>query len=347
MKKALASLVLALGVAAFQSAAQEAVFAQLSGKVEYQEPGAEWKAAKIGEKVKASTVVSTGFKSSAVLKIGQSSITLKPVTRLTLLELIKTAGGTQTELYLLSGRVRADVPPRAGQTTDFTVSSPTATASVRGTGFYFDGVNLLVDRGTVQLSTPTSQYRMVSVGEFSNVTKGNTVMPPIAVILPSTEAKAASDTEQSADSGDAELSTEVVEASEGTYSTVDGEAVATGESKGVESQPEDSEPAVEMTPDTATGTTDLAVGPNDSTLAEADSSPDGAAATASPVTAAAARPGPGGGANSSFGGGGIGSLILASAQQVVVFAHIQTMSIKMERPVLASIQSYEIHLTLK
>lgn len=185
---------LILAALAFSAIAQEAVFSEVNGKVEFQAPGANWKPAKVGDRVKKGAMISTGFKSSAVLKIGKTSISLKPITRLSLDELIKTEGGTQTQLYLLAGRVHADVPPQAGQTTEFNVTSPTATASVRGTAFLFDGSNLLVDRGTVQLKTPTSQFRLVSKGEFSYVVKGSaSVAPPTAVVVEETATSEGSD----------------------------------------------------------------------------------------------------------------------------------------------------------
>jgi hypothetical protein len=52
-------------------------------------------------------------------------------------------------LYLETGRVRAEVNPPASGKTDFSVRTPTVTASVRGTAFAFDGVNLNVDKGDV------------------------------------------------------------------------------------------------------------------------------------------------------------------------------------------------------
>jgi hypothetical protein len=168
---------------AFAAIGEDAVFAELTGKVEYQAPGGAWKPAKVGDRIGVGVLVSTGFKSTALLKLGATTITVKPVTRLTLQELIKTEGGTQTKLYLLSGRVKADVPPQPGQTTDFKITSPTATASVRGTSFEFDGFNLIVDRGSVQLMTPAQQYRYVSAGEFSTLSRTGVVLPPATVTV--------------------------------------------------------------------------------------------------------------------------------------------------------------------
>ncbi|MFA6505170.1 MAG: FecR family protein [Treponemataceae bacterium] len=178
--------------------AQEAVFSDISGKVEYQKVGADWRPAKSGVKIGKGTIVSTGFKSTAALKLDDTTISLKPLTRLTLEALVKTQGGTQTQLYLLAGRVKADVPPQAGRTTDFRVKSPTATASVRGTGFEFDGINLIVDRGSVELKTPTGQYRMIAAGEFSYIVRGGAVALPAAVVLESGLDRVADLIEQSA-----------------------------------------------------------------------------------------------------------------------------------------------------
>jgi len=178
---ALACLASTAVLVAEEAAAAKVVFSAVTGKVEYQRPGSAWKPAKVGDSVEKGTIVSTGFKSSATLKLDETSLYLKPLTRLTLEDLIKTSGGTQTKLYLLAGRVKADVPPQAGKTTDFHIKSPTATASVRGTEFEFDGMNLMVSRGTVQYQTPTNQYRLVGAQEFSYIASNGTVTPPTTV----------------------------------------------------------------------------------------------------------------------------------------------------------------------
>lgn len=162
-----------------------ATVVEIAGKVEYQLPGKDWKPAKKGDVLPKGTVVSTGFKSSAVIKIGTSTVTVKPVTRMALEDIVKGDSGTQTQLFLQTGRVKADVPPQTGQTTEFRVKSPTATASVRGTGFEFDGVNLLVEHGVVQLKTPSGMVRYVGRGEFSYVSAKGAVSTPVAVQLES------------------------------------------------------------------------------------------------------------------------------------------------------------------
>jgi len=160
---------------------QTASITELAGKVEYQIPGRDWRPARVGDQLAAGTVISTGFKSSAKLQIANAVLTVNPVTRLTLEELIQTQAGSQSQLFLLSGRVSADVTPEANKTTEFKVSSPTATASVRGTSFQFDGVNLLVASGIVEIRTPFNQFRRAKQGEFTYVATNGQVATPAAV----------------------------------------------------------------------------------------------------------------------------------------------------------------------
>ena len=56
------------------------------------------------------------------------------------------------DIHLRVGRIRAEVKPPVGGATEFTVRSPSATASVRGTVFEFDGIRLSVDEGRVHVS---------------------------------------------------------------------------------------------------------------------------------------------------------------------------------------------------
>ena len=83
----------------------------------------------------------------------------------------------------MAGRVKAEVTPKKGEKADFKIKSPTATASVRGTGFEFDGQNLLVDHGAVQLEAESGlgTPQMVASGEFSTVSQTKTITTPVAI----------------------------------------------------------------------------------------------------------------------------------------------------------------------
>ena len=69
--------------------------------------------------------------------------------RLTLTEVQASGGEEKLNVNLHAGRVRVDVNPPAGAKASMSVSSPNATASVRGTSFFSDTRNLQVEQGTV------------------------------------------------------------------------------------------------------------------------------------------------------------------------------------------------------
>lgn len=179
MKRAISIIALVLAAAAsFAAEAPIGTIKDFSGKVETQSPGTAWKAAKKGDAIVKGMIVSVGFRSSAVIQTEDSTITVKALTRLAIEDIVKTQGGTKTELYLSSGSVRTEVTPAAGEKAQFRVKSPTATASVRGTGFEFDGVNLLVFHGAVALTSTIGRTRTVRRGYASFITSGSDVVMP-------------------------------------------------------------------------------------------------------------------------------------------------------------------------
>jgi hypothetical protein len=179
MKRSIAAIALAfIASAAFAAEAAIGSIKEFNGKVEIQRPGAAWTTAKRGDSVFKGSIVSVGFRSSAVIQTADSVITVKALTRLSIEDIVKTSGGTKTELFLSSGSVRTEVTPAAGQKAEFRVKSPTATASVRGTGFEFDGVNLIVFHGAVMLTSNTGRSRIVRRGYASFITSSNDVIMP-------------------------------------------------------------------------------------------------------------------------------------------------------------------------
>jgi hypothetical protein len=151
MKNA-AVVLLLLGLGSL-AGAQEALVRTASGTVEIKAPGTEvWVPVRAGQKLEKAAVISTGFKSTAVIDLGNSTLTVRPLTRLGLEEIMENQGNERVRLHLQAGRVRADVRPPAGGKTDFTVRSPVATASVRGTSFEFNGTRVSVEEGRVHVS---------------------------------------------------------------------------------------------------------------------------------------------------------------------------------------------------
>jgi hypothetical protein len=153
--------------------AQEGMIRECTGTVEIKAPGsASWIPAARGMKLGLGAVVSTSFRSTAVIVLGNSTLLVQPLTRLSLEEIQKRAGDEQVSLNLRTGRIRVNVQPPAEGRTEFTVRSPIATASVRGTVFEFDTVNLRVEEGTVLFSGDDGRNEAVAAGETSRVEEG-------------------------------------------------------------------------------------------------------------------------------------------------------------------------------
>jgi hypothetical protein len=184
MKKILVCFwLLVCGAPAF-SQNSRALFLEVSGRVEVKEAGSsDWTAAAPGLSVGGNTVIATGLKSKALIALGASRLEVRPLTMLTLEELIQRDGSEESSLYLRSGRVQVEVNRPAGLSVDFTVKSPTVTASVRGTSFEFDGVNLRVAEGLVLLASPKGQKVYVAQGQRSRVEENNQnrIVPPFEI----------------------------------------------------------------------------------------------------------------------------------------------------------------------
>ena len=165
-----------------QSSQITAEIRELIGEVELKHAGsADFVPAHAGSEVAQDTIVSTGFKSSAVIAVGNSVITVRPLTRLSLAEIQATSGAENVNMNLQTGRVKVDVKPPAGTRAQFTVQSPSATASVRGTSFEFDTRRLKVHEGKVSFMGNNKLSIPVSAGGESFVGNEGTVADPITV----------------------------------------------------------------------------------------------------------------------------------------------------------------------
>jgi ferric-dicitrate binding protein FerR (iron transport regulator) len=102
------------------------------------------------------------------------------LTRLTLEELVQRDGAEEVGLYLRTGRIRAEVRPPVDSRTDFTIRSPIATASVRGTDFEFDTRRLYVDKGRVLLEGARGQTVYVDAGQRSYVDESAFLSPVLS-----------------------------------------------------------------------------------------------------------------------------------------------------------------------
>ena len=158
------------GMILFLSASLFAVTAEiqeLKGNVKIKNPGADWVSADIGMILEQDSLISTGFKSTAVIAVGDSILTVQPLTRLSFAEL--SEADRPMHLLLHSGRVRAEVNRPREKQIDFTIRSPSVIASVRGTIFDITIAGIEVIRGRVLFTDTDGVSVSVGQGSFSSV----------------------------------------------------------------------------------------------------------------------------------------------------------------------------------
>jgi len=189
MKKIVLIVLVSLAVV-FTAYSQSGVIRELSGEVELKPAGATaFIPAQQGSQVAQDTVVSTGFKSTAIIEIGSNVITVRPLTRLSLSEIQSSANTESLNINLQAGRIRVDVNPPAGTKASTKVQSPSATASVRGTSFDMDIKNLAVNEGVVAWGGSDGIMVPVNSGSVNSVNAQGIVASPVEVttasVLPS------------------------------------------------------------------------------------------------------------------------------------------------------------------
>ena len=163
-------IILLLILASVQAWTLDGVIKEYSGKVEIKSD-AGWVPVKEGTVITEGTTISTGFRSFALIDLGQSTLEVKALSRLTLEELADKEGIRETNLFLRVGKVRANVQRSEATKQSFRIRSSVATAAVRGTTFEFDGFNLKVDEGTVQFISDLGGRYLILGGEISSIIK--------------------------------------------------------------------------------------------------------------------------------------------------------------------------------
>jgi hypothetical protein len=161
-----------------------AVIRELVGEV-YLKPAdsSVFIAAKVGDVIEPNTIISTGFYSTAVIGTGSSVITVRPLTRLSFAE--------NLNVNLQTGRIKVDTP--AGTTSNSNVQSSYATASVRGTDFEFDTVNIKVNEGVASFHGVSGPAVLVKTGGKSSIgANGKPINSGMGSLLPASPAGGAS-----------------------------------------------------------------------------------------------------------------------------------------------------------
>ncbi len=88
--------------------------------------------ARVGDVLKKGDIISTGFEGSATLDFGYASLEVWSLTRLTIDEYTSKDNITKTQLALRIGSVQAKTRHTPAIRSDFSVVTPTANASIRG-----------------------------------------------------------------------------------------------------------------------------------------------------------------------------------------------------------------------
>ncbi len=138
------------------------------GKVEVQSDSG-WTPLKSGDSVQSGKVISTGFRSQAIIQIAGSSVIVNQLSRLTLEQLTETDDTHSSEVFIDLGSISADVQASQNKRVGFVVNTPVATSSVRGTQFTMDVNTLRVNRGLVDFNGKKGRTVSVTAGSISRV----------------------------------------------------------------------------------------------------------------------------------------------------------------------------------
>ncbi len=142
--------------------AESATVSYVRGKVEVCRNDV-WVPLKMGDTINPSEMISTGFQSEVKIKYNNSLMALGALTRITLDDL-KTSGEKESvQLYLNTGSVRSRVTHTDNKKVSYTVKSPVAVASVRGTEFLMTGAgSVSCSEGAVAVYVNTDAKRAAS-----------------------------------------------------------------------------------------------------------------------------------------------------------------------------------------
>lgn len=172
MKKLICLFLFSFLIGTFSFASNEvAIVNSVVGKVEIQ-LNENWVQIKNGDILTSGTVISTGFRSSAVLYIGKSLIEVRALTRLTIEEIVEQNQNYNTTMFLDAGNIKADIKKSDNKRVGFKVRTSVATASVRGTSgeIYSDGT-LVCFSGKWAITPPEPKGTKTVITKEANSTE--------------------------------------------------------------------------------------------------------------------------------------------------------------------------------
>jgi hypothetical protein len=179
MNKLTAILIfLLLGFAAF---ADGAIASLVEGNVFYIS-GPRWIKINQGDIIPEGSRVFSGNNSRIILDIAGDSVEVAALTDFTVVS--SRANDDASVLFVRAGSLLAKVEKARDTDNEvrFQIQSPVATASVRGTTFAFNGIELVVEEGDVQLKNILGQRHSVRGGQKSRAF-GNENISSVEVYL--------------------------------------------------------------------------------------------------------------------------------------------------------------------
>lgn len=129
----------------------------------------KWQDLRAGDMLDAKTIIRTGLRTRVVLKFqDRAEVVVEDATKVGISEFLRRGEKVQTQLGLKYGSIKVDVP-KSKNPTDFSVSTPVATLSIRGTAgdinFHADsGLHLHSWRGFWTVAGG-NRHRNVGAGE--------------------------------------------------------------------------------------------------------------------------------------------------------------------------------------
>ena len=173
------AMIVLLGAHVFCSTGNAAEFTVIlkdfEGEVEVKQAGKDWAGARLGMELTAGDFVATSFASSAMLALPDgSTVQLEEITQIKMENLYTEEGAIRTNIRLRTGGLNANINRFPKVESDFKVTTPASTISVRGTeeaittldGF---GTEVKVITGSVNVVNTTGQDITIKKGDTSVV----------------------------------------------------------------------------------------------------------------------------------------------------------------------------------
>lgn len=158
----------------------QGIVTDVQGKVEVQLPGqTRWVAATVDMRLPVEATLSTGFNSSATIRLNASTLRLRPMTRITL----QALEAENTQINLRVGTVQTEVRRGDARELNFSIRSPQATASVRGTDFEMSPFDLKTFSGQVLFESRGARV-LVDAGTRSSIDAVGLPESPLQTLIP-------------------------------------------------------------------------------------------------------------------------------------------------------------------